>query len=367
MIRVLHILPTLNVCGGIENFVMNYYRNIDREKIQFDFLIHELSDDNFKADVEALGGKVYLLPKFTILNIGTILRQLKLFYAEHEEYRIIHCHMANAAPFHFYYARQGKEKVKILHSHQPSGADRLTHRIRNYMLLKAANNLADIRLAGSIDSGKFLFGNKQFTVINNAIDAELFINSYKSREIIRKKLNLEKRLVVGHIGRFAPVKNHKFLLDVIQRLRILKPEAVLCLIGEGETKVDIIKEIFKRKLQENVVLIDTCRNVHEYYSAFDVFLLPSLYEGFGLVAVEAQYSGVHVIASKNRVPIEAKISNYLDFLPLEDGVDYWVQKIMEISDNKKSFILANNGYDIKKQVIKLQNLYLELYAEYGSK
>ncbi|WP_299448224.1 glycosyltransferase [uncultured Phascolarctobacterium sp.] len=365
MIRVLHILPTLNICGGIENFVMNYYRHIDREKIQFDFLIHELSDDNFKEEVESLGGKVYLFPKFTLLNISNILQQLKLFYAEHNEYQIIHCHMANAAPFHFYYAKKGSVKVKILHSHQPSGADKLTHRIRNYCLLKLANARADIRLAGSVDSGNFLFGKRHFTVIKNAINADVFKSSWKYRESTRKKLNLEGKLVLGHIGRFAPVKNHKFLLDIIQSLISIRPDSVLCLVGEGETKPYVMKKILDRGLQKNVVIVDTCRNVYELYSAFDVFLLPSFYEGFGLVAVEAQYAGIHVIASKNRVPVESKISNYLDFLPLEDGVDRWVQKIIEISDDKKSIIISNDDYDIKNQTVILENMYLELYAKYG--
>lgn len=360
MIRVLHILPTLNVCGGIENFVMNYYRHIDREKVQFDFLIHELNDTNFKKEVESLGGRVYLLPKFTLKNIVFILNQLKIFYTEHVEYRVIHCHMANAAPFHFYYAQQNMLKVKILHSHQPSGADKFTHRIRNYLLLKVANVMADIRWAGSMESGKFLFGNKPFIVIKNAINTDLFRHSCTFRKTIREKLGIESKFVIGHIGRFVPVKNHKFLLDILENIRAIKPDAILCLIGEGETKDIILKEINNKGLSQNVIFINTCKNIYEYYAAFDVFLLPSLFEGFGLVAVEAQYAGVHVIASKNRVPYESKISNYLEFMPLEAGVNKWVEKIIEISESSETIVFANDDYDIKKQAQKLAKHYLEL-------
>ncbi|MDO4922072.1 MAG: glycosyltransferase [Phascolarctobacterium sp.] len=361
MIRVLHILQTLNVCGGIENFVMNYYRHIDKKKIQFDFLIHELSDDNFVDEVESLGGRVYLMPKFTISNLSKIMNKLQSFYNEHKEYDIIHCHMANAAPFHFYFARNGE--IRILHSHQPSGADRLIHRIRNYFLLKMANAMTNVRFAGSQDSGFFLFGSYPFTIIKNAVEADIFKNSVVFRDSTRRRLGLNDRFVLGHVGRFAPVKNHVFLLDIIQKLIILRPKAVLCLVGEGEKKKAIINEIAKRGLQDNVIMLDTCKNVEELYSSFDVFLLPSFYEGFGLVAVEAQYAGIHVIASKNRVPVESKISNYLEFLPLENGADAWVQKIIEICENKESIVFEREDYDIRIQAKSLENMYLELYSK----
>lgn len=361
MVRVLHILQTLNVCGGIENFVMNYYRHIDRENVQFDFLIHELSDDNYVDEVKELGGRVYLMPKFTIGNFSTIINKLQSFYSEHKEYDIIHCHMANAAPFHFYFARSGE--IKILHSHQPSGADKLTHRIRNCLLLKMANAMTDVRFAGSQDSGVFLFGRHPFIIIKNAVEAESFKRSVSLRNSTRSRLGFNGRFVVGLIGRFAPVKNHDFLLDVIQKLIILKPNARLCLVGEGEKKEAIVNEIINRGLQNNVVLLDTCRDVAELYSSFDVFLLPSFYEGFGLVAVEAQYAGIHVIASKNRVPVESKISNYLEFLPLENGADAWVQKIIEISMNNEPIVFEREDYDIRIQAKGLENIYLELYSK----
>lgn len=361
MVRVLHILQTLNVCGGIENFVMNYYRHVDRENIQFDFLIHELSDDNFVDEVKELGGRVYLMPKFTISNLSKIINKLQSFYSVHQEYDIIHCHMANAAPFHFYFARNGE--VRVLHSHQPSGADKLTHRIRNYLLLRMANAMTDVRFAGSQDSGVFLFGGHPFTVIKNAVEADIFKRSGVFRSTARSRLGFDGKFVVGHVGRFAPVKNHEFLLDVIQKLKILMPNAILCLVGEGEKKEPIVNEIINRGLQNNVVLLDTSRDVAELYSSFDVFLLPSFYEGFGLVAVEAQYAGIHVIASKNRVPVESKISNYLEFLPLENGADAWVQKIIEISKNNEPIVFEREDYDIKIQAKGLENIYLELYSK----
>ena len=365
MIRVLHILPTLNVCGGIENFVMNYYRHINREDVQFDFLVHKLEKDNFKAEVEASGNRVYVFPEFTMKNLPYILRKLKGFYQTHHDYRIIHCHMANAALFHFCYV--SFDAIKILHSHQPAGADKLSHKLRNYPLLKAANCMADVRLAGSLESGRFLFGNKDFLVVPNAIDKDLFLRARSYRDVMREKLNFKSKFVLGHIGRFSPVKNHQFLLDIIEQLCLVVPEAVLCVIGEGETKADFERQVQARGLENKVIILNTCRDVYKYYSAFDVFLLPSLYEGFGLVAIEAQYAGVPVLASAGRVPGEAKISNFLHYVPIESGPANWVNKIIGLRQQQACLQISTDKYDIKMQAENLRQCYTELITKYANK
>jgi glycosyltransferase involved in cell wall biosynthesis len=365
MIRVLQILSSLNVCGGVENFIMNYYRHIDKSRVQFDFLVHELQGDNFKKEAEGLGGRVYLLPKFTLKNLAGLLKQLESFYAFHKEYSIIHCHMANAAPFHFHYANKQQARIKILHSHQPSSADRFTHRMRNYLLLKAANSMADIRMAGSEDSGNFLFQGKKFLIIKNAVEANLFKNSFKHREAVRKRLNIEGKFVIGHVGRFVPVKNHRFLLEIIENIRKIRSDAVMVFIGEGETKAAVVKEIQKKGLEKNVIILDACRNIHEYYAAFDIFLLPSFFEGFGLVTVEAQYAGVPVIASESRVPAESKISSYMEFMPLEKGANEWVKKILSMDISQRPIKFFNDDYDICNQAKKLEKYYWELSAKNG--
>lgn len=360
-------MPTLNICGGIENFVMNYYRHIDRDKIQFDFLVHEIKEKNFLEEVESLGGTVYLFPKFTIANLSKILNALYKFYILHDEYKILHCHMANAALFHFFYSEYVSNKTKILHSHQPLGSDKFINNIRNSLLLSIGNRMCDVRFAGSIDSGRFLFKDKHFTIIKNAVDADYYQNSRKKRTIVRRRLNLEEKFVVGHIGRFAPVKNHLFILDIIQMLKRVKPNVLLILVGEGETKNCIKQKVIEKNLQNNVIFVNTCQNVGEYYAAFDLFLLPSLFEGFGLVAIEAQYVGVPVLASLNRVPEESRISNYIEYIPLEAGTEKWVERILEISNKQDPIIYTCNDYDIKHQAVNLENIYMELYKKYEIK
>ena len=367
MVKVLQVLTTLNVCGGIENFVMNYYRAIDRSKVQFDFLIHKLNlhGDNFKAEAEALGAAVYQTPPFTVRNLPSVFQTLDSFYRQNSDYDIVHCHIANGAAFHFFYAP--KTAVKILHSHQPAAADKRFNAARDFLLLKAADKMADVRWAGSLASGEFLFSRRPFAVINDAIDAPKFQGAKKYGAEIRRELNADGRYIIGHIGRLAPVKNHKFLLAIVDKLRRTIPNVLLCLIGEGELRDNLLSEINTRGLAENVRLLAPCRDVYKYYGAFDIFLLPSLFEGFGLVAVEAQYAGVPVLASQDRVPPEAKISELLEYLPLERGADAWAEKISAMRNKRIDSTVYSDKYDIRVQGKALEQRYLELSQKNESK
>lgn len=358
MIRVLHILPTFNVCGGIENFVMNYYRFINRSQIQFDFLVHELGRENFQREAEGLGAHVYLLPRFSLVRLLPICRLLQGFYMEHREYQIIHCHMANAAAFHFFFA--GKGAVRILHSHQPVSSDQYLHVLRNYCLLRMGNAMANERCASSEISGRHLFCGRQFNLIKNAVDAELLKTSWQYRDEVRKMTGLTGKFVLGHVGRFAPVKNHEFLLDILLNIIHIRPNVMLCLIGEGECRKDIMKKIAERNLENYVRIISATRNIYRYYGAFDVFLLPSLFEGLGMAAVEAQYAGIRAIAAAGRVPPEARISNYLEFMPLEAGAAGWIDKILQLQASREEQRIFHDDYDIRTQAAGLERYYKEL-------
>lgn len=364
MIRVLHILPTLNVCGGIENFAMNYYRFIDRSRIQFDFLVHELGEENFRSEAEGLGAHVYLLPGFSMGRLPSICRLLQKFYAEHREYRIIHCHMANAAAFHFFYA--GRGAVRVLHSHQPVSSDEYLHVLRNYCLLCMANRMADARCASSEIAGRRLFGGRRFRLIKNAVDAALLKTSLQYRDEMRKKTGLTDRFVLGHVGRFAPVKNHEFLLEILLNMIHVRPDVMLCLIGEGKYGKEILRKIVEKNLENHVRIISPTGDIYRYYGVFDVFLLPSLFEGLGMAAVEAQYAGIRVIAAAGRVPPEAKISNYLEFVPLEAGAAGWINKILELQACREERCVFHDDYDIRTQAANLARYYEELSDGHGA-
>ncbi len=360
MIRVLHILPTLNVCGGIENFVMNYYRAINKDEFQFDFIVHELGHENFKKEIENLGGKVFLFPQFSFSNFKEILKAIKKFSLYDCNYDIVHCHMINAAVFYFFYLCRYTKTIKVFHSHQTVSSDRFFNRIRNYLLVKGGKALADEYWAVSNDAGKFLFGSNTFRIVGNAINVNKFQKSKLYRKKIQADYGLENKFIIGHVGRFAPIKNHKFLLQVMKYIVKDNNDVVLCLVGAGELKSDIQKAIHAMNLNNNVYLLPICKDVYKYYGVFDVLLLPSLYEGFGLVTIEAQYAGVHVIASKGRVPAETQISNYIEFLPLEAGEKVWKEHIMRYLHNNEDLTLFNNQYDIAYGVKHLEQSYNEI-------
>ena len=242
-IRVLYILPALNFCGGIENYAMSYYRNINKDKIQIDFITHTELEASFEEEINTLGGKVYAFPPFKIKKLGTILKKIDNFFKKHaKEYNIIHCHMANAAFFYFKIAKKYNVNIRILHSHQPSASDKLLHKIRNYPLLFLGNKLATHRIACTKLAGDFLFKNYSYKIIRNAINTKRFeFNQYK-RLNLRKSLGLENKYVVGHVGRFCAQKNQLFVLEIFKEILEKKENAYLIFVGAGEDKLIIEKK-----------------------------------------------------------------------------------------------------------------------------
>lgn len=359
---MLQILPALNFCGGIENYVMNYYRNIDRNFIQFDFITHTNLPASYEDEIKLLGGKVYKFPVFSLGNLPSIIKTINQFFSVYShEYIAIHCHMPNASPFYFWMAKKHGIQHRILHSHQPSLADKFLHKIRNYPLVLAGKLLTTDRVACTDLAGKFLFGNHHYTVIRNAIDSRKFKYNEYVRTKIRKKLKISKdTFVVGNIGRFCSQKNQLFLIEIFSKIKENNPNSKMILIGDGEDRQKIIELIDELDLQPYVLLLGTKENVWDYYQAFDSFVFPSLYEGLGIVLIEAQCSGLKVFTSKERVPKDVKITDNLSFIPLLDNAKEWA---LIISKNKqyirKSRIeeIAAHGYDIHQESSALLKFY----------
>lgn len=358
---MLQIVYTLDACGGIENYVMNYYRQFNKEKIQVDFIIHKNTSNNFIEEVKKLGGKVYIFPEFSFKNLFKILKLINKFFKVHK-YKIIHCHVAPAACFYFYFAKKHKILHRILHAHQPAIADKIKNKIRDFVLLNLGNYFATDRIACSDTSGKFLFKNKKFIIVYNAIDFKKYLYSPNFREMLRNKYSLKNQKVIGHIGRFAPVKNHKFLLNIFENVLKIDKEYKLMLIGDGETKEEIKKLCYKKNLDSNVIFVDTTKEAYKYYSVFDIFLLPSFFEGLPLVAIEAQYNGLPVILSKNRVTKDVIISDKVELLSIESSPRLWAEKIIEIINNNKvrQNKIFSDDYNIYLQANKLEDYYVNL-------
>lgn len=369
-VKVLYVLPKIAICGGIESYSFNYYRNFDRKKCTIDFIAHEIVDKDYVTEIESYGGKVYEMPQFSVKNMYCVKKSIEDFFKEHKgEYDIIHCHMANAACFYFNTARKYGVKICILHSHQSQAADTFSHGVRNYPLLMIGKRQADVYMACSKLAGDFLFGKKEYILVNNAIDSDKFKFDKEVRDEVRKKLNIENNFVVGHVGRFTAQKNQLKLLDIFYELLKKCTNAKLLLIGNGKDQTKIEDRIKELGISENVIVYGVSYETEKLFQAMDVFVLPSLYEGLPVAAVEAQASGLPCVIS-DTVSQQTDITGNVKFEKLSNNSSQWADTIVEFCRFYKrkdtTDKIKENGYDIKVAADKLINTYIQLVNNFNS-
>lgn len=360
--RVLHVLGAMNR-GGAETMIMNVYRNIDRDKVQFDFAVHSFEKCDFDDEIIELGGFIYHYPRYKIKNHFQFLKFWKSFLQTHQEFSYIHCHTMNTAGIIMNLAKKYEIK-RIIHSHNSSSGTGYLKYIKDfYRYPLKKNEITDFRFACGKEAGEFLYGTKDFTIITNAIPTDKFIFQQEIREKLRENLRLRDSFVIGNIARFNEVKNHVFLIDIFLEIYQLNKNAVLLLLGDGSLRALIEEKADKLGLKDRVIFTGVVDNPHEYLQAMDVFLFPSLYEGLPLSLIEAQTSGLHCITSDKVVPQEVKVTDLVDFISLEDSAEIWAKRVLaynngyERTNRKREIVEA--GYDITEATKVLQNIYLE--------
>ena len=368
MIRVLQIVPNMHA-AGLETLIMNLYRNIDRTQIQFDFLTHYSGKYFYDDEIVSLGGHIYRLSFRDDNNLNKYLNDLDLFFKKHKYY-IVHSHMSSTAIFTLKAAQKYGVPVRILHSHNTSTEKTLKGKLK-YMLLRHSARYANYYFACGEEAGRYLFGNKPFVVIHNAIDLEKFRYAKLPEDDLINKLNLKNKFIIGHVGRFNTQKNHKFLLEVFEKTIITIPESVLLLVGEGELEAEIKNLVIQKKLENSVFFLGVRSDTEKLYKLFDVFLLPSLFEGLPVVGIECQASGVKTIIS-HKITKEVQITNYISMLPIDEGVECWVNRIKEIKNvyniinsEEEHQKLIDSGYDIRTEANALLEKYQRLIKSTG--
>lgn len=360
-IRVLQVVPNMQQ-GGLENFIMNIYRNINRKKVQFDFLVHYKEEKYFDKEIEKLGGKIFRFSLREDNKILSYMKQLDRFFQEHKEYKIVHCHMSSIGFILFLIAKKNGIKIRIAHSHNADTEKTLKGFIKS-ILIKPLKYVSTVNFACSQKAGKFLFGNRKFEVIPNAIDVQKFEYNPVIRKRIREKYNLEDFFVIGHVGRFNVQKNHEFLIDVFNELLKTKPKSKLILIGEGELQDKIKNKVKELKIEDNVLFLGVRDNVNEFYQAMDCFVLPSFFEGLPVVGVEAQVSGLKCIFS-DRITREIKIIKDVSFFSIKDNISVWKQKILEEYTRKNcGKNIREKGFDIQIQARYIEEKYQQMNKE----
>jgi glycosyltransferase EpsF len=355
-IRIAHIMGKMNG-GGVESVVMNYYRHIDRLKIQFDFIVDRDSTHIPREEIEKLGGKVILVPSYT--KVFAYQKSLMKIFRD-GKYRIVHSHLNTLSIFPLRVARRAGIPVRIAHSHSTAGKGELGRNILKYVLRPFSKVYATHYFACSKYAGEWLFGKKvansdKLYIMHNAIDLDRFKSSQKKRDAKRKELGISKdQFVVGHIGRFVKPKNHSFLIDIFAEVAKERPDSVLLLVGDGPLKNKIEQRVGSLGLDDVVKFLGLRPNdIPELYMAMDIFAFPSLYEGLGIAAIEAQTAGLPCLIS-DKVPNEAIITKEVRQLPLNKEIWYSNLLIAQSKDAKPNI----SDHDIITAAKILSNGYL---------
>lgn len=363
MIRVLYILDGVMHRAGTEAFIMNYFRHIDSQMVRIDIVqcSSGIEKGMFDEEITANGSKIYYLPYK--LKHPFLYRKKLCEILKSGNYKIVHgmCDATNGLVLKI--AKECGIPVRIAHSHNTST------QTQNILKLMYANlniyrihRYANYRFACSEAAGKWLFKNDKFKVINNAIDLKTFQFSESKRERIRHDLGYQENdIVLGHVGRFSRQKNHEFLIQVFEQLHRRDLKYRLLLIGDGELKKQITEQVTRAGLKDYVTFVASIPNVADYYSAMDMFVLPSLFEGLVVVGIEAQANGLKCFFSKG-TPNEVDFTkgNVSEFLPLELKV--WVDRIMDFYQyHHYDFFeeIIKRGYSIDIESDKLRRFYEE--------
>lgn len=358
-VRVLQVVTYMGR-GGLESMLMNYYRHIDREEVQFDFLVHRQERAAFDDEIESLGGRIYRLPRLVPWS-KNYLAALNRFFDEHSEHKIVHVHQDCLSSVILKVAAQHNVPVRVAHSHSANQDKNLKYPIKLWYkrgIPKYATNL----FACGKGAGDWMFGGASYQIINNAIDVVACAYNPTKCQEMRRQLGLENEFTIGHVGRFNQPKNHPFLLDIFAALLRREPKAVLLLVGGGEDMTKIQAKAQALGVAEHVRFLGIRSDVADLMQAMDVFVFPSLYEGLPVTMVEAQAAGLPCIIS-DKVPPECILTEGLvDVLPLSAEPEIWAAKILEKKNlprtDRRSEIAAH-GFDITTEAVKLQEFYLE--------
>lgn len=362
VIRVLQMIGSLNI-GGSQAMLMNIYRNIDKEKIQFDFILDHPEQLYYADEVKALGGKIYYMPTFKGYNLLQVKKAWNDFFKQHPEYKVLHSHVRSYALVYISIAKKYGVRT-IIHSHSTSngsGINSVVKKIMQYPLRYSADRF----LACSQIAGEWLFGKKtcnspKFDVINNALDVGKYRLDADVRTRYRSEMGVEDKFVYGHVGRLHESKNHLFLLEVFAKLYERDNNSFLLLVGDGELRPQIEEKIIELDISDNVMLLGNRSDIAECLWSMDAFLFPSKWEGLPISVVEAQATGLPCFVS-DTVSGEVCLSDLITYLPI-DSEDVWVDAILNSEKTKKdvSEDIKKSGYDIENSVNEITKLYFSL-------
>lgn len=372
-IRILNLFTILNR-GGAETMVMNYYRKIDKTKVQFDFMVHRQERGAYEDEIEAMGGRIYRMCPIYPQYIFRYKRLLKEFFDAHPEYRIIHSHMSELSYFAFQEAIRHDVPVRICHAHNTpvfkyeTSIGKLKYLAREWLAHKVRVLSTDYFACSQI-AGEWLFGKKnkdKLQFMPNAIDTKEFVYTSQKAFDSKKKFGWEKKMVIGHVGRFDKQKNHSFLIDIFYTFHQRNTGSVLVLVGKGELMESVRRKVHSFGLDDCVFFMGIQSNMSQLYWAFDVFLFPSFYEGLPVSLIEAQASGLSCVVS-DRISRQTKIiPSYIE-VSLHASVEEWAicmeRALIEWKRKNVFTQIRDAGFDIETNAEWLTRFYLDKWEK----
>lgn len=369
-IRVLQIVGRMDR-GGIENFVMNIYRNIDREKVQFDFLCHYGREAAFNDEIRDMGGRIYEMPAIRdethvyYWKLFEYIRALNKFFKDHKEYKIIHGQMTNTASIYMPIAKKHGVTTRIAHSHNSHGKVGMLGVVTD-ILKKPVFKYATDLFACSEAAARYFYPESyikagKVKIVPNAVDAGKFRFNPDKRMQMRTEFEVADKLVIGCVGRFRTEKNQAFLLGVLKEALKTEPNAVLLFAGDGPLEDDVKQKAAEMGISDKCVFLGMRSDIPDVMQAMDVLAMPSLFEGLPVTGIEAQAGGLRVVASTG-VPDEMDAIHLICFLPLDDGEKKWAEMLISKAKEERTDTynkIKDAGYDIHTTAPWLQDFYLK--------
>lgn len=362
MLRVLHSVSNMDR-AGIETMLMNYYRHIDKTKVQFDFLVNKSKKGAYDEEIRKMGGHIFLSPGLNPLKWFKYEKMVRELLKSNPEIKIVHSHNGAFSLQAQLAAKKSGIKNRIVHVHGTK-IDfnlklplKLLYKLR---LKKASNNYWGCgKEAVSYYFGKSEIKKNNYLIIRNAIEEDKFLFDFEKRNEIRKKYNLEGKFVIGNVARFMKQKNHTFTLELFKKIHEVNSNSILLLIGEGELLPEMKQKAKDLGIENFVMFMGNIGNVNEMYQVMDVFVLPSLFEGLPVVGIEAQAAGLKCIMS-DTITREVAITENVEFVSLNAPSEKWVEIILSKEHYERKNMkekIVNAGYSIINEAKKLQTIY----------
>lgn len=360
-IKVLVIVPAMNVDSGVASFSMNYLRKLDRNKITVDFAIYKLHDTPYYDEIKELGGKIHLLPE--IYSFRNHIKKCNEIL-DSGEYDIVHDNALTKSLPLMWCARKHNIPVRILHSHNASLGDSKQKVLQSKIILSRLKNLSTKYFACSDAAGKCYFGSQPYIIVPNVIEDSKYQYNPSLRENVRLGFGVENKTVICTIGRLAPQKNPYFALDVIKTLAQKHEGLEYWWIGTGSIEPDVREHAHRNGLDSIVTFLGARKDMVELYHAADIFFLPSLFEGLPVTGVEAQAMGMPSVVS-DTITKEMVYTDLVEYVPLDAPIESWVEiieKQMKKIPERRSYTkeLGNSVFSIENAGRRLENLYEEM-------